>query len=634
MVRNIFLDTNGIKRVLVQDNLNKSATFIEDNMFQCYYASNTWLAVMCDVGVPFGALLVIRDSIQSFGLVRMVGAGVELAETLLEGIPGIDSWDDSSLYQWAELMLGRYSVTRGPIYPLVLACRALVIDHSNRQAACEDLVKALLQCLLYLERFTYKDPSEIEKTYEKFLGVNRVCSQIYHSWPYARWSADSSDYDRGQPIGSPWFAWPGPTVLSWVSAAMREIFVPACWDFDPQDRAFSDGANTHCGRSYTRKWEDFSRYYPWYLGLRECPLPVGSPENSGEGMTDLRRTMQVIPENVPRLLAVPKTLVSKRIIAPETTVSSLNASAVLEALRRMNQRTGASSFINEEDQSVNNRLAAEGSVSGAWATIDMSSASDSISKAMFFRCIPREFWFVYQCLTSNRFSYKVGGETKERKLYTLLTSGNRVTWLTEAMWFLGVARAALSLAGVNDPSSYCFAFGDDLIVPSQYYETVCELLEVMGHTVNRRKSYGAGCFRESCGGWYYRGANVTPCFWPRRVVQDADCPEVLCNLQHKALLRGFTNLSEFCYGAAFDLVPEMTTSPLYEECDDLWDSDLGTFESDLIRHWHPKKDKPAERYTPLMEAVTYYEYLHHGPIYASDLDRLLGTSMSRLDRFK
>jgi hypothetical protein len=55
-------------------------------------------------------------------------------------------------------------------------------------------------------------------------------------------------------------------------------------------------------------------------------------------------------------------------------------------------------------------------------------------------------------------------------------------------------------------------YGDDIIVPTATAVSVVGGLESFGLKVNIRKSFWTGEFRESCGGDYFRGLDVTPVY--------------------------------------------------------------------------------------------------------------------------
>jgi hypothetical protein len=53
-------------------------------------------------------------------------------------------------------------------------------------------------------------------------------------------------------------------------------------------------------------------------------------------------------------------------------------------------------------------------------------------------------------------------------------------------------------------------YGDDIIVPTDKVNSVLAALELFGFKVNVHKSFWTGRFRESCGGDFYEGTDVTP----------------------------------------------------------------------------------------------------------------------------
>jgi hypothetical protein len=71
-------------------------------------------------------------------------------------------------------------------------------------------------------------------------------------------------------------------------------------------------------------------------------------------------------------------------------------------------------------------------------------------------------------------------------------------------------------------------YGDDIIVPVEHVKHVIDSLETFGFKINVNKSFWTGKFRESCGGDYYSGHDVTP-VKARRVFPKsrADAQEVI-----------------------------------------------------------------------------------------------------------
>lgn len=173
-------------------------------------------------------------------------------------------------------------------------------------------------------------------------------------------------------------------------------------------------------------------------------------------------------------------------------------------------------------QIKNNALARIGSKDQSVCTIDEKSASD-----MQVLDLARTLWPAEWCEFFERFrSYSTvlpSGRTIE--LNMLSTMGNGFTFPFMTMTILSLVYAN-RMAFYNGPFRYIDythtgVFGDDIIVPTREYATLCAQLVRAGYVVNYDKSYHEGPFRESCGGDFYKGEDVTP-FYIRRLRQPAD----------------------------------------------------------------------------------------------------------------
>lgn len=563
--------------------------FADLNCEQVRLACHTWLAICQDCGVREITLDTIKSNLVYAGLVPVVTAAGEVADLVLEGVHrGMD---------FSEVWLGHFE-DRTYRLPWIVASEDIRYAHP----AYEDCTKHILQALLYLERFTY-DVGNLRLSFsiQRFKATNAGCRDYTFDWS----------------------RWPGQSVLDALRQGYREILRPDLWHYDIADAHFSSGSCAGGNKSLVSKLRALASFVPSAYHHPLTALPGG--KNMG---VKGKEKVQLYPN----LIEVPKKLLSRRVIAPERVDIAFYGQAALEALRRVVDIT-CKDYINEHDQSINNTLACEGSLTGEWATIDMSAASDSITRSLFFAVLPAELHSLYQNFMS---AYCVLPEGSLYRLWLTFTSGHPLTWLTEATWFLNIGRVGTSLAGVPDADKKVFAYGDDLIVPSEAYDTVCELLELLGHTVNRRKSYGSGIFRESCGGWYCGGHNVTPLFWPRRIVHSGkpEAIQAIAGLQHKACELGtFPYLDMCCRGILRQLDSRMSVSSPETVADDIWDPMIGEFDSSRAKHIHVDRiwvgDKPR-RCEPLLEHYIYYQYLISGPRYDSELDRLLGTSTSRI----
>jgi len=219
-----------------------------------------------------------------------------------------------------------------------------------------------------------------------------------------------------------------------------------------------------------------------------------------------------------RFQAVPKNEDTMRTIAIEPSgnmAMQLAAGSYLE---------GALAMIGlniQTQQPKNKLLALRGSVTGGMATIDLSSASDMISIALVRELMP-EVWFkLLMCIRSP--VMEVEGVNVE--LHMISTMGNGFTFplmtliLTSLIYGMRAQRAGSPNLFIDWKDTA--VYGDDMIVPTSEFSDLCELLTACGLIVNNDKSFSDGPFRESCGGDYYSGIDVTP-FYVKSLFTDSE----------------------------------------------------------------------------------------------------------------
>jgi hypothetical protein len=162
-------------------------------------------------------------------------------------------------------------------------------------------------------------------------------------------------------------------------------------------------------------------------------------------------------------------------------------------------------------QDVNRELARVGSESGRFATIDLSSASDSISLRLVDELFPQDFscWLKFLRTTGCRTP-----DGARHELYMVSTMGNGFTFPLQTLIFSAVVLAAMSYHGVeirhsrpSVPGNWAVN-GDDIICETSVSRTVIRLLELYGFAVNKDKTFVEGPFRESCGADFFQGINV------------------------------------------------------------------------------------------------------------------------------
>jgi len=211
-----------------------------------------------------------------------------------------------------------------------------------------------------------------------------------------------------------------------------------------------------------------------------------------------------------RLGFVPK---NAKILRGTVTEPPLNTMVQLAYGDYMSSRLAAFG-LDLTDQTRNQRLAREGSLTGALATLDLSSASDTIAIELVYHLLPLEWACALGRARTGHVTYDASrinsarGSTSRDERITLekfSSMGNGYTFPLESLIFW-----ALSCAVCEDDDTKVSVYGDDIIVPTQYYEPLVELLTAVGFQVNREKSYHKGLFRESCGADWYEGTDIRP----------------------------------------------------------------------------------------------------------------------------
>jgi hypothetical protein len=156
----------------------------------------------------------------------------------------------------------------------------------------------------------------------------------------------------------------------------------------------------------------------------------------------------------------------------------------------------------DEGQPVHALMACEGSLSGDYSTIDLSSASDTVCTNLVRLLLPPEWFEVLDALRSRRTWFEGNWHFNQK----FSSMGNGFTFELETLIFYAISKEACGGRATGD----LWVYGDDIIVPTIYFQEVISALRYFGFTPNPRKSFGSGYFRESCGGDYFNGVDVRP----------------------------------------------------------------------------------------------------------------------------
>lgn len=219
--------------------------------------------------------------------------------------------------------------------------------------------------------------------------------------------------------------------------------------------------------------------------------------------------LKLVPGN--RFTTVPKDALKKRGICLEPSGSVF---AQLGVGKHLSSRLRAVTGINiPTAQEIHATMACTASLTGSHATIDLSSASDTICRQFVKLALGyAEEWFhLLDDLRSPKTRVKlpkgVGSGTSWVWLEKFSSMGNGFTFELETILFHCLACAA---AGVDLANRDFRAYGDDIIVPTEHADAVLSALKMFGFIPNPKKTFTSGPFRESCGGDYFLGRRVTP----------------------------------------------------------------------------------------------------------------------------
>lgn len=177
--------------------------------------------------------------------------------------------------------------------------------------------------------------------------------------------------------------------------------------------------------------------------------------------------------------------------------------------------------INHQ-QPLNKAMAREGSITGLLATIDLKSASDMIKPELVQLLLPPEWYELLMAIRSPE-TLLPNGEWLTLNMISTMGNGFTFPLMTLLIVALIYGFRCESKGSPNlwiDWKTTC-VFGDDVIIPTHEFSGFCQILQASGLVVNHDKSYFEGPFRESCGGDFYEGFDVTP-FYVKSLESSAD----------------------------------------------------------------------------------------------------------------
>jgi len=229
-----------------------------------------------------------------------------------------------------------------------------------------------------------------------------------------------------------------------------------------------------------------------------------------------------------------------------------------------------------QDQRENQKMAQFGSKTNLVDTIDLSSASDSVSWALVKRVFPAG---VLKHLLATRTSRVEMPNRSIQDVHKFAPMGSALCFPVQSTLYSAIVamvsiaesycldwEKAGTLASIKDLSvawQYCFGdgrfpsnqrthhipfrcYGDDITCDKDVTSNTIAALMQLGFKVNTDKSFiGSQAYRESCGKYYCQGHDVTPYFFKTKRIDRRINVKALAGIidhANKALAYGFTHL--------------------------------------------------------------------------------------------
>lgn len=196
-----------------------------------------------------------------------------------------------------------------------------------------------------------------------------------------------------------------------------------------------------------------------------------------------------------KVTTVPKNTLIDRCIAIEPHLNIYVQLGIGALLRRQMSLAGID--LNSQKH---NQEAARLAWKHAFATLDLSMASDTVSSELVWLMLPLN-WASLLDLPRTEYA-EVDGEMI--KLEKFSSMGNGYTFELESLIFSALAQAC---------STFTSVYGDDIIVERSSVDLLVQTLNFLGFKVNGTKSFWQGDFFESCGTDWWRGINVRPFYF-------------------------------------------------------------------------------------------------------------------------
>ena len=206
------------------------------------------------------------------------------------------------------------------------------------------------------------------------------------------------------------------------------------------------------------------------------------------------------------LTFVPKSYSKRRIVITEPSLSTYFQLGLGEVMGDVLETSFRIDLSTQAEK--NSELARIGSITGRYATADLTQCSDYISCWLVKYMFPPSVVRWVEILRTKEVRHRVdacGEATSPIRLHMCSTMGNGFTFPLQTLLLSALVKSTLETLEIDDDWG---VFGDDICLPTEAFDLLCKVLHACGLRVNQDKSFSRGLFRESCGTDWYDGVDV------------------------------------------------------------------------------------------------------------------------------
>jgi hypothetical protein len=358
-------------------------------------------------------------------------------------------------------------------------------------------------------------------------------------------------------------SWDDDSCFELARTLIEDIF----FEFDFKDIVPRHGpGSVATGETGVEKWEFRRKYdaihqcYPYYEYF------VVNPDCLLDRLS-WYKSLEPLKQGAAKVVLVPKDSRGPRIISMEPLEYQYIQQGLWLGMKNLFQSHGFTRrHVNFTDQTINQRLALQGSIDGSYATLDMKDASDRVSLALvtaLFKNMPDLLRHLLACRTPRT----TLPDTGELELHKFAPMGSALCFPIESIVHYVLAVASIMMH--SDLSRWqamkcVYVYGDDLIIRSEYAGIVIEAFPMYGLQFNMGKCFTSGPFRESCGVDAFNGQIVTPIRW-RKPWSDrltAVSLQAFCDAASQFYLRGYCRVANLIWDSIEDQLGKLPVVPV------------------------------------------------------------------------